>query len=277
MRNRHPASLDVRVALLKYCADKSFNQDFHGSVTRGPIWQYWAQGRSDAPPLVKECFRSVERHCTDRQIIVIDDQSIEQYVEIPACMEKVRRSNKTHFSDYLRVALLLKYGGTWIDATVFLSGAPDHALVEAPFFAFTRPADPFLLSSWFIHASAGHPVISALKTCLERYWTDREDLIDYFLLHFLFEGLVTLHPELRRQWNAAPRYSSAIAHEMQGALHDEFSEKRYSYFASRSNVHKLTYKLPEASHPYITFKDVIESGDFTNWRSLARPDTGPAA
>ncbi|WP_210236159.1 capsular polysaccharide synthesis protein, partial [Mesorhizobium sp. M4B.F.Ca.ET.203.01.1.1] len=57
----------------------------------GPIWQYWAQGLANAPPLVKACMRSVQRHKGDRDLIVLDDTTVTNYVDLPGHIWDKRR------------------------------------------------------------------------------------------------------------------------------------------------------------------------------------------
>lgn len=81
------------------------------------VWLYWAQGEENAPDLVKNCLKSVHTYCKDKNIIVLDDNTIENYIDIPDFIKEKYKKNiisKPHFSDYLRTSLLAKYGGTWM-------------------------------------------------------------------------------------------------------------------------------------------------------------------
>lgn len=91
------------------------------------IWVCWLQGMESAPVLVKVCFRSLLHHLKDRELILLTEENIAQYVTLPDDIEKKRRDGiipMAHYTDMLRLELLIKYGGTWIDATVFCTGCP---------------------------------------------------------------------------------------------------------------------------------------------------------
>src|ERR1700731_1941133 len=82
----------------------------------GPIWQYWNSGASRCPPIIQECMASVQRHATGREIIVLSDDTLHDFITLPAHISAKREQmGATHFSDVLRVCLLAQHGGTWID------------------------------------------------------------------------------------------------------------------------------------------------------------------
>ena len=89
------------------------------------IWFCWLQGLENAPVLVKKCYQSLEENLTDKEIIVLTEENYREYVRFPEYIQKKIDSGiitRTHMSDLLRLELLIQYGGTWIDATVFCSG-----------------------------------------------------------------------------------------------------------------------------------------------------------
>ena len=89
------------------------------------IWICWFQGIERAPELVKTCYKSVKRWYPDNDIVLITKENFRDYVDIPEYVISKWKKGKilnAHFSDILRLALLIKYGGLWIDATVFCTG-----------------------------------------------------------------------------------------------------------------------------------------------------------
>ena len=187
MQQRSPIDLELCASLLTYAARLAPSQAPEQLII-GPIWQYWHSGRDNAPEICRTCLHSVGRFAADRPITVLDDRSLHQNVHLPSrILARREQMSITHFSDILRSYLLAEHGGTWIDATVLLSGSIDHITRHLPFFAFTRPNDPLMLSSWFMHSVRGHPLMCALRDMLTDYWQENELLQHYNLLHFLFE------------------------------------------------------------------------------------------
>lgn len=85
------------------------------------VWICWFQGLENAPVLVKKCYESLKQNLTDREIILITSDNMCDYVEFPKfILEKWKTGQitHTHMTDLLRLEILIKYGGMWIDATV---------------------------------------------------------------------------------------------------------------------------------------------------------------
>ena len=159
------------------------------------VWICWMQGIENAPKLVQDCYSSIQEHITDRKIVLITAKNRKEYVVFPDYIEQKYEAGiitHTHFSDLLRVALLVKYGGTWIDATVFCTGGTiPRYMLDSDFFVFQnlKPgADGHVLniSSWFMTACAGNKMVSAVRKLLYEYWREYDRLIVYFLLHHFF-------------------------------------------------------------------------------------------
>ena len=86
------------------------------------VWFSWLQGIDQAPDLVKVCLASQRKHLPDYEFRVFDLSNYQQWIELPEFI--VRKYKKglipaASFSDLLRLSVLQKYGGVWMDATVF--------------------------------------------------------------------------------------------------------------------------------------------------------------
>ena len=76
-------------------------------------------------------------------------------------------------TDIMRLRLLEKYGGVWLDATVVLTAPLDTIVGKAGFRAVAIPmyqahGKPDFVESWFLAADAGEPIISTWAETLER-------------------------------------------------------------------------------------------------------------
>lgn len=92
----------------------------------GKIWMCWWQGEENAPEIVRACIDSVRRNAGGHEVVVITDENLSEYVDIPEwVLEKVRAGvmSRTNLSDLLRLSLLAEHGGMWLDATFFCSGS----------------------------------------------------------------------------------------------------------------------------------------------------------
>lgn len=120
---------------------KEFDQNYvereHKNSNR--IWICWFQGLENAPELVKKCYQSVLENNKEKEIILITNDNIHRYVQFPKyILEKWKKGQitNTHMTDLLRLELLTRYGGMWLDATVFCSSSdiPSYFLSQIYFF-----------------------------------------------------------------------------------------------------------------------------------------------
>ena len=101
----------------------------HSTTTNYPIkintiWILWYQGWNDAPPIVKKCLQSWQYHHSpyDYNIILLDKHNIHQFIDISDVIpSKIIRDEVSIIvlSDIIRWLLLDKYGGIWVDSTLY--------------------------------------------------------------------------------------------------------------------------------------------------------------
>lgn len=81
------------------------------------IWTYWHQGLDNAPPWVRLGRTTIERHAGGLDVVTLDASSIRRYLgRIPAELEQI--SSVATRVDYLRVHLLERFGGIWLDLDI---------------------------------------------------------------------------------------------------------------------------------------------------------------
>lgn len=227
------------------------------------IWVSWLQGEEQAPALVKKCIASIRKYAGEREVIVITEQNIAQYVTFPEYILQKKakgRISNTHFSDLLRIFLLAQYGGIWIDSTVYLTAPIPNYILTAPLFCYKSPisAGKIKASSWFIAAERHNDIIVSTKTLLEEYWKRKTYLQHYYLFHLLFAVAIDSSAELTRQWQTIPNFNSANPHVLQSELGMPYSSARWEQIRSFASMHKLTNKLnPEVYERPDTFLQMI--------------------
>lgn len=162
------------------------------------VWTMWLQGEANAPELIRICIDSIKSHCNNCKVIVLDDSNMGEYVNIPEYVkEKYNKGyiTKTHLSDIIRLLVLKKYGGCWIDSTVFLSDKKNEVelnisdVLKRDFFMIKAPLtlNGFRISSsWLIRAKCGDPIIEATTNLLLEYWKYEKYLRAYFFGSLVF-------------------------------------------------------------------------------------------
>ncbi|MGZ7882150.1 glycosyltransferase family 32 protein [Acinetobacter soli] len=80
------------------------------------IWMYWdSVDRSD---FIELCIQNTKKICFDYEIVVLDSTSVKKYIDLPDFEKHIPLAVK---ADFIRLALLNKYGGIWMDASIFIT------------------------------------------------------------------------------------------------------------------------------------------------------------
>lgn len=218
------------------------------------IWFCWLQGFDKFPPIVNACYHSIKRSLSDRDIKIVDNKNWKEYVQLPDYVvnkwEK-RQIPASLFSDLLRLELLIKYGGTWIDSTVLctgFNGSKAHkfkAFLDADLFLFLYSKQgtiPVSISNWFISASTNNEILIVLRDMLYAYWKDFDCTLDYYIFHLFFSLLSKEYPEaISTMPYGASQNSLALLHHWG----DEFSQEKWDRLVSNVCFHKLAFRVSD--------------------------------
>lgn len=214
----------------------------------GIIWFCWLQGLENAPEIVKVCYSSLQKHLGDREIKVIDGANWTEYVELPEHI--IQRWEKkqippANFSDLLRLELLIRYGGTWIDATVLCTGkenTEEYLNADLFMFQYTRPGSDEWggIGNWFITSCTNNEVLMVLRDMLYAYWRDYDCTLDYYIFHFFFSMLREVFPEeiAAMPYGYAARHIALAKH-----LGKKFDQVKWDRLVGKVSFHKLTYVI----------------------------------
>ena len=220
--------------------------------TPGRIWMFWSSGEESAPPIARKCIASIRENLPDREVVVLSEKTYRDYVTFPSFIqEKIDRGEmmKAHMADLLRLELLIRYGGTWIDATVFCLGGKIPAyMLDSDLFLFQDLKPGFdghcqRISNWMITARAGNPVLKLTRALLYEYWREHRKCEDYFIFHHFFEMAIDAYPE---EWARVIPFSNAAPHILLLRLFEPYDDAVWGAVREMTPFHKLSYKFDEA-------------------------------
>lgn len=217
------------------------------------IWICWFQGMEQAPEIVKKCYASMTSNIKDREFVVITEENYKNYVTFPSFIQKKYESgiiSRTHLSDLLRLELLIQYGGTWADSTLYCSGSdiPSY-LLDSDLFLF-QCLKPGLdghctsISNWFITAKSNSPILRLTRDLLYDYWEHNDKLINYFIFHDFFQLAIEAFPE---EWADVVPFSNSIPHILLLRLFEPYNRTIWNAVKEMTPFHKLTYKFDAES------------------------------
>lgn len=217
------------------------------------VWFCWLQGIEQAPPVVKVCYDSLKGHLSDRDIRVIDAENWTDYVSLPEyIVQKWQKKQipNPHFTDLIRLQLLIKYGGTWIDSTVICTGlTPQNekqtkSFLDADLFLFqyTQPGSDQWggIGNWFITACTNNNVMLVLRDMLFAYWKEFDCVVDYFIFHLFFSMLRDVYPS---EIAAMPYGYAGNSVWLGYHLGSEFKADKWEKLTQNVAFHKLTYSI----------------------------------
>lgn len=217
------------------------------------VWFCWLQGLEQAPPIVKACLASLKHHLTDREIKIVTNDNWREYVDLPDYI--IHRWEKKQippalFTDLLRLQLLIRYGGTWIDSTVLCTGTT-HAkeFLDSDLFMFqyrapeTSPASFEGISNWFITSCTNNEILLILRDMLFAYWKDYDCTLYYFIFHVFFSMIAKEYHEMIANM---PYGYSVWSLTLENHWEEPFIQKKWDKLINLVNFHKLYYRIDES-------------------------------
>ena len=215
-----------------------------------PIWIFWWQGEETMPPVVRSCYKSVLRNAEKHPVILITENNITEYVDIPQYIyEKIREKKMTltHFSDILRENLLYKYGGIWMDATIYMTAPFSKEMYEYEYYSIKGAFEEWEWTGFFQAAGKGNVFAKAVSHLFNCYWKEHDCLISYLLIDCFLAVARKHSTAIDQMIKDLPQKDSSIF-----LLNDQYLDKAYDVdemkaLSNKTNLHKLSYKYKHDS------------------------------
>ena len=223
------------------------------AYTNNTIWVFWAQGRDNMPPVVRACMRQIEKMKGDYQVIVLDKNSYKDFVDIPEAVLKKLEEGKitlTHFSDILRFALLYKYGGWWMDATIYPT-VPIERKTKL-YSIKTERSDKYISecmwSSFLWYMPAGHKMARFLSMAWKEYWENNDKLVEYFLIDHLIKLFYETDYDFRKEIDGLPEENKWLYFMQSEDSDKEFEEASWKKICQETRFFKCNWRA-DISNP----------------------------
>lgn len=205
------------------------------------IWVFWYQGEEKAPVVVKKCIQNIKDHALDYEVVVLNEKNIKNYIEVPeVILEKVEKGiiTLTHFSDILRMGLLSKYGGIWVDATCFITSDVFKKFDNIEFNSNKKRE-----AKWSAFFIGGKPnkVFSFCYQLLIDYNTEEDGLIEYFLIDHVMRLCYKEIEGCKKIIDGATIRNDHLS-DFVKKFDTIYEPKAYKKLLEYSELHKLTYK-----------------------------------
>lgn len=216
-----------------------------------PIWVCWWQGIENAPGLVKKCVESIRQNANGHPVHIISQNNLKEYLDTipPVIFSRIKEKKYSYayLADLIRFNLLSKYGGFWIDATMFLA-KPLPKQIDAPIFSLKRP----LLSSdnhvsqkrwsaFFLASAPSNPYIEFLRRLMTLYVERNDVLIDYLLIDYCISLMYNRYSVFRKMIDDIPMQKDDV-YALQESMNKPATLELYDDFVESHPYNKLSWK-----------------------------------
>lgn len=254
------------VAFLESQIPQTLNKDFSTPENRiltnkgQPVFLMWLQGENSMPLIVKKCYQSIKSHFSDRNVILLTQDNLENYYNPSDSIKEKLKSKKisfTTFSDVVRNNILKKYGGTWIDSTAFISGDIEESFFDQPFYTIcglksqNKKEWKYVFdgtngwTTWFMGTNTtDYPLFVFMSSAFDEYFSKNDYNIDYFQMDLLIHIFLKHNSDFRHDLNKIP-ISNTQTYDLANLFGYSWSKKtelKINKIKTSTKIHKLTYK-----------------------------------
>lgn len=203
------------------------------------IWTFW-HTEKEIPYVIKKCIQTWYRHCPDYDIHIVTPSNIYSYISIDEFdVSKLKHAQmKQKLADYIRINLLTKHGGIWLDASTIVTQSLDWVnafkkdfvaffmesyttdydfpLIENGFFACSP--NSLFVTLWrdeFMRSNLFNNIEDYLKNVFENksIMQNLKSRYDYLSMHVAAQYVFRVYfPGGRKQWQT---YISLLSAEKQ--------------------------------------------------------------
>ena len=223
------------------------------------IWVFWWQGKEAMPPLVRACYRQLTEY--NDGVVLITRDNIGEYLEVPDVIFDRLSSgtlSPTHFSDIVRNMLLAKYGGLWVDATVWVPGnvfqgkfehldffSPNSKVAVTPRAICFHTSMKYSWSGWCMYAGKKNMTLfSFVSQVLCAVVAKHMDYPEYAFIDYLIHYASRKFPDVEN----SIRFCQGVSGEKRNALaeimNEKYEEKKMADLTAKDLFFKLSYRSP---------------------------------
>ena len=233
------------------------------------IWVFWWQGIENAPDLVKKCIEHIKKYSGNHKVILICKDNFSNYTSIPNyILEKFEKNiiSVTQFSDILRMELLYKNGGIWIDATMipisthYLENINEYSFYSIKHNQFSDfHVCKGKWSGFFIASSKGNCCIKLFRDFFLEYWKKENYLITYLLIDCIIALCYERNSYIMNEIEKVMPNNGRVF-DLQPFLNQKFNDEYFNRIKEKTSIFKLSWKANYDVNSKDTFYGYIIKG-----------------
>lgn len=221
------------------------------------IWVFWGQGEADMPKLIKACYNQLI--LLNDNVILVTKSNLKNFLDIP--MDVYRKVEQgdiswTHFSDIIRTSLLARYGGLWLDATVWTTRPfPFEKFAKLQFFSANGKVPvsgrgvrfwtsfQWNWSTWCMFAAMPNTLLfrfvsQMMQTIAIRgkYWPD------YVLQDYLIYYACRKFPNVGEAMTECNKFEFRFRNRLAELMNCPYCEDEYKALTATDYIFKLSFR-----------------------------------
>lgn len=217
-----------------------------------PIWVCWLQGEEKMPEIVRICYKSLLKHSVGKKVNLVTSDNLNEHIQVPNFIKEYLDEGKisrTHFADYIRIMLLAKYGGLWIDASVLVTGDITDE-TQRPFYTIKQKVKDSIHYvsdyQWTVSLigcseNSGKYMFSCLNILFDRYLRKRTFFIDFFLFDYFIAAMYEELPAIKELIDNN-RENCESFYLLSENLNEKYEEKVMRSIREQGKFHKTSWK-----------------------------------
>lgn len=223
------------------------------------IWTMWQQGEAQMPETVQASMKTIKDFAkrNDCEFYLLTDENLADFINIPRDItEKYKKKelSAAHYSDIIRFSLLYKYGGIWMDATLFVSPYATLEMFEGDFFTLNHPpirskqiertVGDFKWAGFFLAGKKGKPYFKHIRDLYLYYVRKYPVFIHYLMMDYFILSEYKCNPYFENLVDRLPILSPAErVWFLRDHAHNLFDEKEWEEVLKTTPIMKTTYKI----------------------------------
>lgn len=213
------------------------------------VWTCWWQGEDNAPLLVKKCLESQRENLPKQtEHVVITWTNYQKYIELPEYIVEKAKNGKikpAHLADITRCCLLYRYGGIWLDSTVYLFDKLPEECFEYDIMTRSTGERVYCTNvswvTWFLGGRRKEAIYRFIMEAFFAYLKFHDEISNYYMIDFLIAIACRELEGIEEKLSKVP-INNIHATELQKHLHEEFDERAFGIYTEGGYLQKLTYK-----------------------------------
>ncbi len=186
-------------------------------------------------------------------VVLITMENVECYIDIPEYIyRKVKKGtlSLTHFSDIIRFSLLQKYGGLWMDATIYVSAQIPDKYFDVPLYGIQntdiegRKENPYYggITSYLVGGTKNHLLFVFCKDFFLEYQQKYNHIIDVHWINIAYAIAYKNFSSVKSDIDDIGMNNMNVQ-SLVKVVNEEFDNQKWIELTQHQIFHKMNWRI----------------------------------